>query len=104
MISSTIMTDPNINAVQPTTSQALAQVRNTENGHPPTNALMALERAIAALWSRILADPERYVMDREEFAVFNFYRSRYEASEVARRAVARYWNNPHGGTMTLDRH
>lgn len=95
---STTMTNPNINSLQSTTSQALEQVRNNENGQPPANALMALERALAALWSRILADPDRYVMNREEFAIFNFHRSRYEASEVARRAVARYWNNPHGGT------
>jgi len=87
--------------IQLTTRQALEFVRNSE-GDAPASAFAALERAIAELWARIQANPNTYVMNANEFAVFNYYRSRYTTSDVARDAVARFWNNFQGNASDID--
>lgn len=85
--------------VQLTTRQALELVRNSEDA--PASAFSALERAISELWARIQASPTTYVMSANEFAVFNYYRSRY-TTPVARDAVARFWNNFKGNASDID--
>ena len=81
---------------QLTVANALEIVQNTEDGqvHPSVSAI--LERAIGEIWRRIQAQPTTYVMGREEFAVFNYYRSRFRDSRVAQQAVARFWNHFRG--------
>ena len=78
---------------QISTPQALELVRNNEAGevHPVVHNI--LEEAILTLWQKIQAYPDSYVMAKDEFAVFNYFRARFRGSEVARRAVGRFWNN-----------
>ncbi|KAJ5420059.1 hypothetical protein N7465_002578 [Penicillium sp. CMV-2018d] len=78
----------------PEIEQALAHARECEHG--PVNAQSAaiLESAITELWNRIQAQPDSYVLTRNEFSLFNYFKStRYNDSPVAQRAVARFWDN-----------
>jgi hypothetical protein len=82
--------------VQLTVASALEIVKNSEDGqvHPSVSAI--LERAIGEVWQRIQAQPTSYVMGRDEFAVFNYYRGRFRDSRVAQQAVARFWDHFRG--------
>ena len=81
---------------QLTVANALEIVKNSEDGqvHPSISAV--LERAIGEVWQRIQAQPTTYVMGRDEFAVFNYYRSRFRDSRIAQQAVARFWDHFRG--------
>ncbi|MCJ1415839.1 hypothetical protein MMC32_002173 [Xylographa parallela] len=83
---------------QITVAKALELVRNSETGevHPGVDA--TLEKAVVQLWSRIQANPQTYVMSKDEFAVFNYFQERYKGNDTARKAVARFWNNFKGET------
>lgn len=85
-----------------TVARALEIVRNNEEGqvHPSVNVV--LERAIGEIWRRIQAQPTSYVMNRDEFAVFNFYRTRFKDSPVAQQAVARFWNHFKGDASQVN--
>lgn len=52
--------------------------------------------AICAIWSRIQAQPDSYLLTNLEAKVFNYHRSLFQGDERARRAMARYWENTHG--------
>ena len=95
-------TNLNGNYAEPSTAQALEQARSTDSTQLPTITAMVLERALATIWAKILAGPDVYVMSREEFAVFNFFRMRFRTSELARSAIARYWNSPHSSTTAVN--
>ncbi|MCJ1435470.1 hypothetical protein MMC27_004843 [Xylographa pallens] len=83
---------------QITVPKALELVRNSETGevHPGVDA--TLEKAVVQIWARIQANPHTYVMSKDEFAVFNYFQERYKGDEIARKAVARFWNNFKGET------
>jgi hypothetical protein len=85
-------------------ARLLEEVRNAENGNPSPQAIAALERAMAALWSRITAQPDTYVMNRDEFAMFTYFRARYDSNPIAKRAVERFWNNYRGSSTATDGH
>ena len=87
---------------QLTVARALEIVRNNEEGqvHPSVNVV--LERAIGEIWRKIQAQPTSYVMSRDEFAVFNFYRTRFKDSQVAQQAVARFWNHFKGDASQVN--
>lgn len=70
--------------------RAVDIARNTEGDLDPAVSAY-LETALSEIWSRITMEPENYIMSKDEFAVFNFYRGRFEENEVAEAAVARYW-------------
>ena len=63
---------------------------------PQTTAI--LETAITELWNRLQAEPNTYVLSRDEFALFNYFLERYRGSTIAQQAVARFWNNYHGSS------
>lgn len=94
------MGDPRYNggsaANQISVSKALELVRNSETGEVHPSVDQTLERAIHTLWLRIQARPDSYVMTKDEFAVFNYFRARYTGNETARKAVGRFWNNHKG--------
>lgn len=73
--------------------QALEQARNCETGSVDSQTTATLEAAIADLWTRIKAEPDSYVLNRDEFALFNYFLERYRGDMVAQKAVARFWNN-----------
>ena len=87
---------------QLTVARALEIVRNSDEGqlHPSVNAV--LERAFNELWRRIQAQPTTYVMNKDEFTIFNRYRSRFSNLRLAEQAVARFWNNFRGDPSGID--
>lgn len=72
-----------------TYQRAIDIARNTEGDLNPTVSAY-LESAIADIWTRIEANPTTYVLTRDEFPVFNYYRQRFEGP-VAEQAIDRYW-------------
>ncbi|KAI1358282.1 hypothetical protein F5Y08DRAFT_345860 [Xylaria arbuscula] len=52
-----------------------------------------LESALEGIWSRVLANKSSYVMSRDEFAIFNFYQTRFRDDPIAIAARGRYWDN-----------
>lgn len=81
---------------QITVSKALELVRNSETGevHPGVDA--TLEREITKIWQRISAHPTEYVMNKEEFAVFNYFQDRFKGIPTAQLAIGRFWRNYKG--------
>ena len=75
-----------------TYQRAIDIARNTEGDLDPS-VQNYLEGALSEVWSRINLQPDSYVLNRDEFAVFNFYRNRFEGNPVAEQAVDRYWRN-----------
>lgn len=61
-----------------------------------------LASARDALWRKIEGNPN-YLLNRHEFALFNYYRQHYEKTEdkeMVRKTVARFWNNYSEGPQT----
>ncbi|THC93391.1 hypothetical protein EYZ11_007117 [Aspergillus tanneri] len=77
--------------------QALEHARNSEDG-PDSRTSAILEAAITDLWRRIESQPDTYVLNRDEFALFNYFLYRYTGSTVAQSAVQRFWNNYRPGS------
>jgi hypothetical protein len=81
-----------INAVELTIQKALDIARNTEG--PVDPAVTAyLERKLREIWVHIEAEPETYILSKDEFALFNFYRQRATSSTLAQAAIRRFWDN-----------
>lgn len=75
-------------------AQALEIARDSPSVDPATSGV--LEAALAQTWARIQAQPDAYVMSRDEFAVFNFFQHRFVGDARAAAARARYWDNAVG--------
>ena len=75
---------------------ALALVRNVDDpSQIPAAAKATVEKAMKELWQRLNANTD-YVMNDDEFALFNFHRARYAtepSASIGRRATERYWNS-----------
>ncbi|KAI4264075.1 MAG: hypothetical protein L6R38_005438 [Xanthoria sp. 2 TBL-2021] len=91
-----------MNPSQLTPAKALEIARNSEDGSVPPSVTAVLERAIGELWQRIQAQPATYVMSKEEFVLFNYYRSRFANIPTAQHAIARFWNNFQGSSHEID--
>ncbi|MCJ1485979.1 hypothetical protein MMC06_006155 [Schaereria dolodes] len=87
---------------QLTVPRALEIARNTDSNdiHPAVQSI--LQRAIGEIWRRIQAQPNSYIMSKDEFAVFNYYRGNFSQSDVAQRAVGRFWNHFQGNASDVD--
>ena len=83
--------------------QALEHARNCEDGHVDSQTSAILEAAIGELWRKIQTQPDTYVLDRDEFALFNFFRDRFRGSSIAQMAVQRFWNNYQETASNADR-
>ena len=79
-----------------TLRQALEIVRNSEDTEVDQSVLAFLERAFAEIWRRLQAQPDSYLLSRDEFACFNFFQDRHRGSELAQKAIQRYWNHTQG--------
>lgn len=73
--------------------QGALEIARENDEHIDRRILKFLETAFQLLWDRILDDPEGYVMNRDEFALFNFYRHLTRNYQIARNAVKRFWNH-----------
>ena len=78
-----------------TIQRALNIARNSESVVDPT-ASSYLERSLRDLWGRLEAAPDTYVLTKDEFALFNYFRHRFTASNVAQSAVQRFWDSYQG--------
>lgn len=90
------------NIGQLTVAKALDIVRNNEEGQVHPSVTTVLEKAVGDVWRRIQAQPTTFVMNRDEFAVFNYYRNRFKDSHLAQQAVARFWNHFRGDASQLN--
>jgi hypothetical protein len=82
--------------------RALDRARNSDDGRVDPQISTILETAIGELWRKIQAQPDSYVLSRDEFALFNYFRERFRGSPIAQRAVERFWNNFHGDASGID--
>ncbi len=75
--------------------EALRLVRDSDAGEASASARATIEAAMIGLWQRLTANAD-YLMTRDEFALFTYFRARYSQGSndiVAKRAISRYWNN-----------
>lgn len=90
------MTNPPPDA--PKIRQALQAARDTEEGPLDQEVAETLTYAVNAVWRRIRAQPNHYVMTELEFSVFNYFQDRFRGNETAQRAISRYWSRRSGPT------
>jgi len=67
---------------QLTVGKALEIAKDNQNGQVPPAVTTMLERSISDIWRRIQAQPASYVMTKDQFAVFTYYRGRYDITKV----------------------
>jgi hypothetical protein len=83
-----------------TIQRALEIARNSEGVVDPTVS-SCLERSLRDVWARLEADPDNYILTKDEFALFNYFRHRFTNSNTAQRAVHRFWDHYHGDPREL---
>lgn len=81
--------------------RALESARNSEDGCLDERVNELLETAIGELWLAILSQPDSYILTKDEFALFNYFRDKFNNS-IAQRAVKRFWDNFHGSPSEID--
>lgn len=75
---------------------SLAQaVKIAQNSESPIDQNLAsyLERKLDEVWTRLNQNASTYIFPSDEFALFNYYKSRFGDQDIVRDATARYWNN-----------
>ncbi|KAK7992864.1 hypothetical protein PG996_012111 [Apiospora saccharicola] len=77
-------------------AQALEIARESPDGAKDPVVSSILENALVQIWTKVQAQPDSYVMSRDEFAVFNFFQHRFAGNKVAIAARKRYWDNTTG--------
>lgn len=82
-----------VNAAGLSVADALEIARDSPEGAEDPVVVSILEGAITEIWGKVEAAPNTYVMSRDEFAIFNYFRSRFEGKESATSAVRRYWDH-----------
>ncbi|KAL7940566.1 hypothetical protein V8C42DRAFT_356154 [Trichoderma barbatum] len=51
-----------------------------------------LDSALSHIWDKVQAQPDLYIVTRDEFAVFNFFQHRFIGDRMAITARKRYWH------------
>ncbi|OLN85981.1 hypothetical protein CCHL11_05350 [Colletotrichum chlorophyti] len=74
-------------------AQALEIARESPDGASDPTVSSILENAVSQIWAKVAAQPESYVMNRDEFAVFNYFQHRFYGNKIAMAARKRYWDN-----------
>ncbi|KAI3322319.1 hypothetical protein HD806DRAFT_536156 [Xylariaceae sp. AK1471] len=82
--------DKDSGRVSSTAISALDVARDSPQQEP--TIVEILNKAMTEIWRRVVAQPNDYVMSRDEFAIFNFFQDRYRGNRVAKAARARYWD------------
>jgi hypothetical protein len=75
--------------------QAVHVAQNSEGG-VDQHLAQALERRLAEVWTKLNAQPTSYILPPDEFALLNYYRTRFGDNEVIRNATKRFWDNHKG--------
>ncbi|KNG47919.1 peptide-n4-(n-acetyl-beta-glucosaminyl)asparagine amidase a [Stemphylium lycopersici] len=78
-------------------SQAVHVAQNSEGGVDQRLAQF-LEKRLAEVWSKLNAQPQAYILPSDEFALLNYYRTRFGDNEIVRNATKRFWDNHKGVT------
>ncbi|OJJ63252.1 hypothetical protein ASPSYDRAFT_25347 [Aspergillus sydowii CBS 593.65] len=90
------MANPTSSDDEPVYMRALNAARNGDKAALEGRDGEILASARDALWRKVEANPN-YLLNRHEFALFNYYRQHYEKTaknkETVRKAVARFWDN-----------
>jgi hypothetical protein len=73
-----------------TIQAALERARNPNLEEDPVVTAF-LEAALREVWLKIEAHPN-YILTDDEFSLFNYFRHRYEDSQVSA-IIARYWDS-----------
>ena len=55
-----------------------------------------LESKLAIVWSKLNAHPSSYILPSDEFALLNYYRTRFGDNDIVRSATKRFWDNHKG--------
>ncbi|KAL6706160.1 hypothetical protein ACN47E_006076 [Coniothyrium glycines] len=76
-------------------AQAVHVAQNSEGGVDQRLAQF-LERRLAEVWSKLNAQPNTYVLLQDEFALINYYRTRFGDNAIVRSATKRFWDNYKG--------
>jgi len=84
-----------------TVQRALDIARNSEGGVDPVISNY-LEKSILEVWARLHAQPNTYILSKDEFALFNYFRARFASSDIAQRAVKRFWDHYEGDPNAVD--
>ncbi|KAL3960837.1 hypothetical protein ACCO45_005954 [Purpureocillium lilacinum] len=74
-------------------AQALEIARESPDGASDPTVSKILEHALSHIWGKVKAQPDGYIMTRDEFAVFNFFQHRFVGDKDAVAARKRYWDN-----------
>ncbi|PHH70670.1 hypothetical protein CDD82_6980 [Ophiocordyceps australis] len=74
-------------------AQALEIARDSPDGAADPTVSKILDSALATIWSKVQAQPDSYIMTRDEFAVFNFFQHRFVGNADAMAARSRFWDN-----------
>ncbi|KAJ4357774.1 uncharacterized protein N0V89_002350 [Didymosphaeria variabile] len=78
-----------------TLGQAVLLAQNSPGGVDQRLA-QHLERKLAEVHAKLKAHPNSYVLPQDEFALINYYRSRFGDSEIIKSATKRFWDNHRG--------
>ncbi|KAF2635124.1 hypothetical protein P280DRAFT_381728, partial [Massarina eburnea CBS 473.64] len=62
-------------------ADAVRIAQNAESGVDPQLA-QYLERKLGEVWAKLQAQPNAYILPPDEFALINYYRSRFGNSDV----------------------
>ncbi|KAL6856479.1 hypothetical protein J3F83DRAFT_763961 [Trichoderma novae-zelandiae] len=74
-------------------AQALEIARESPDGASDPTVSKILDIALSQIWGKVEAQPDAYVMTRDEFAVFNFFQHRFQGNTTAVKARKRYWDH-----------
>lgn len=80
------------NGEEDVVAQMLEIARESEEGARNATVGAVLESALSRTWAKVLAEPDVYVMTRDEFSLFNYFQHRFAGNEVAMAARKRYWD------------
>ena len=74
-----------------TTSRCLEIAKEADVIPPSVSA--TLEKALQEAYRRIKAQPEVYIMSKDEYAVLNYFQGRFKNDRLYSQAVFRFWKN-----------
>ena len=76
-----------------TVPEAINIVKQHRRGEIDPAVTSFLARIAEGIWQRLKAQPSTYVLTKEEFAVFTYFRDVFGDDEVVQQAIARFWNH-----------
>ncbi|CAI0642191.1 unnamed protein product [Colletotrichum noveboracense] len=76
-----------------TVSQALEIARESPGSASDPTIVSILEAAIGQVCAKISADPDSCILNRDEFAVFNYFQYRFVGNKIVMAARTRYWKS-----------